>query len=93
MTHCPLELDGVEYPIGENDAVNLADLTNHPGWDALLALMATMESAARSALEDPETPLDKVRELQGRLGVATNVNGLLNQGIPTWLAAMSKETN
>ncbi len=69
---------------------DLAALTVTPGYPVLKRMLAKMVEGARADLESVDTPLDTVRGLQGRLGVAASVSQLLDEGVPTWVAAMSE---
>ena len=80
-----LNLNGETLDLSERDMVELHSLTNHPGYPILKRALAAMETGTRRNLEDPETSLEQIRALQGRLSVVTDVKDLLDVGILAWV--------
>lgn len=86
-----LNLNGEILELSLERARWLADLPNHPGWAVFTEMLVTMERGTTEALQSLDQPLDTIRGLQGRLSVAKDVRALVEQGVPSWVKAVSKE--
>jgi len=86
-----LNLYGQTCDVTAEDAQALADVAVGPGWDVLLRVLAGFLGGTRGALENPQTPLDEIRALQGRLQVVTDLERLLREQLPAVLEALRKD--
>jgi len=91
MSTIDLNINGRKVKEPVERVVNLVDLRNHPGWTVFTDLLAHMDAGTRETLESPEQPLDTVRVLQGRLSVVRDIRRMVEDDLPNYLKAMSKE--
>ena len=88
MSTITLNLNAATMELTASEMEELYALTQLPGWSILQRLMDAIDEGTRLELEDASTPLDSIRGLQGRLGVAKDLRSLLNEGVPKWIKAM-----
>jgi hypothetical protein len=74
-----LTLNGVIREISPLQARSLVVLTEQPGWDLLLDMIEDMLTGTREALASAETPLEQIRQLQGRLSIVPDLLRLMRQ--------------
>lgn len=88
---CIVAMGGHDIVMTKADAERLQGLVDHPGYPVMLKLLHGIDQGTRNALGSVETPLDNIRQLQGRLSVVADVRGWLEVEIPTWLQSLSEE--
>ena len=87
-----VNVGGREVPLVVDQVQALIGLTEQEGWTDFRLILKTMCGGIVEGLSDPGTPLETIRELQGRLKVAADIVDLFDEALPQWLDSMSKET-
>jgi hypothetical protein len=84
-----INLSGQTLQLYERECLELKQLGDMPGWDILIRCLDEIEKGTRDGLEDVDTPLEHIRALQGRLGVAKDLTKIVRELMPQVLQAMA----